>query len=408
MDSVLIVDDDPFVQKVLSKVLQPSYQVILAASGEEAVEKAQSHLPQSILLDVEMPGMNGYETCDLLKCLPSTKEIPVIFISGKSSVRERLLGYESGGEDYMVKPPEAEELLAKVGVSVKNYKRIKMLDSSASSANDLAHIALKTQGDMGTVIQYIEQVGVIPSYDVLAKKLLDTCQNYGLSAVVGMNTHEKENAFYSTHGEVSQLEKDVIELKSREHRFVDFGKRTLINYSRMSLLIKNMPIEDMDLYGRIKDLFPPILAASNAHLISLINRASIREVNALVSQSVQVIDEKLGSLQTSIGQAVDEFVGSAKEDYFSMEKSLLKLGLEPDQEEHIMEMFSQNLDRSTALANTQQELSEAFDRISKLLHIVEEKQASVQQLASETILASEAEVMGSIDEESEDDGVELF
>lgn len=408
MDKLLIVDDDAFVRKALSKILSAHYQVLTAESGEKAVDVAQAETPNTILLDVEMPGLNGYETCDLLKCMPSTKDIPVIFISGKGSVRERLLGYESGGEDYIVKPPETEELLAKVSVTVKNFKRIRSLGDSASSANDLAHIALKSQGDMGTVIQYIEQVGIVPSYDLLAKKLLDTCKSYGLSAVVGMNTHEEDNAFYSSQGEVSQLEKDVIELKSRDHRFVDFGQRTLINYSRMSLLIKNMPLDDMDLYGRIKDLFPPILAASNAHLISLINRASILEVSTLVSQSVSVIEEKFDLLKNNIGSAVDDFVDSANSDYFQMENSLLKLGLEADQEEHIMEMFSQNLTRSTSLADTRKELETAFSRISALLFLVEEKQISVQQLASETVLASEAEVMGTIDEEAEDGGVELF
>jgi len=408
MDSVLVVDDDSFVRGILEKILNVKYAVLTAASGQEAIEIAVKKSPQTILLDVEMPGMNGYETCDMLKCNPKTKSIPVLFISGKSSVRERLQGYESGGEDYIVKPPESDVLLAKVSVSIKNYLRLCELGDTASAANDMAYTALKSQGDMGTVIQFIEQVGIIPSYEILAQKLLDSCSYFGLSAVVGMNTHEEDNRFFSTQGTPSELEREIIELKSKDHRFVDFGRRTLINYSRISLLIKNMPLDDMALYGRIKDLFPPIMASSNAHLISLINRYSIRDVNSLVTQSVQVIDERLTELKSSIGFAVRDFVRSSKEDYFSMEQQLIRLGLEHDQEEFIMEMFTENLSRSALLLGTQEELSAAFEKISKLLHIVEVKQDDLQQLASETVLASEAEVMSALDDDVEEDGVELF
>lgn len=102
---VLIVDDEAFYIKVLVELLSPDYQVTLAKSGEQALKLLSGGpLPDLILLDVLMPGMDGYEVCQALQEDPRTNEIPVIFLTVKSEVDDEIKGFESGACDYIAKP----------------------------------------------------------------------------------------------------------------------------------------------------------------------------------------------------------------------------------------------------------------------------------------------------------------
>ena len=105
---ILAIDDDKFIHRVVDETLKDFCKVIHANNGEEGIRSAVKNNSDIILLDVEMPGMNGYEVCDLLKKDSSTSDIPVMFLSGKGALTERVRGYNSGGNDYIVKPFEVE------------------------------------------------------------------------------------------------------------------------------------------------------------------------------------------------------------------------------------------------------------------------------------------------------------
>ena len=85
---ILAIDDDKFVQKMIARALDSEYaQVRMADNGEQGLELACKNIPDIILLDVEMPGINGYETCERLRNSPSTNQVPIIFLSAHSSLR---------------------------------------------------------------------------------------------------------------------------------------------------------------------------------------------------------------------------------------------------------------------------------------------------------------------------------
>ena len=111
---ILIVDDEPQNLAVLEHILSPHHLLVFARDGDEALLAVQKHRPSLILLDIEMPGMNGYAVCRALKANPATENIPVIFISGKSSEGDEATGFEVGAVDYIVKPVSPAIVLARV------------------------------------------------------------------------------------------------------------------------------------------------------------------------------------------------------------------------------------------------------------------------------------------------------
>jgi len=112
---ILVVDDSPterqFMLEALSKL---GYQVVLAESGEEGVAKARSELPDLVLMDVVMPGSNGFQATRQISKDEATKHIPVIICTTKSQETDRIWGLRQGARDYIVKPVDVNDLAAKI------------------------------------------------------------------------------------------------------------------------------------------------------------------------------------------------------------------------------------------------------------------------------------------------------
>lgn len=117
---ILIVDDNPTNLEVLSEsLIQEGFQVAVAIDGEGALEQISYHPPELILLDVMMPGIDGFETCQRLKENPETVDIPVIFMTALSDAQNKVKGLSLGAIDYITKPFQHEEVLARVRVHLQ-------------------------------------------------------------------------------------------------------------------------------------------------------------------------------------------------------------------------------------------------------------------------------------------------
>lgn len=131
--SIVIVDDNPNNLKVLSSMLQQAgYKVRPALNGEIALRAIAAVPPDLILLDIRMPGMDGYETCRQLKADPVTHDIPIIFISALNETEDMLSAYRAGGVDYISKPFRSEEVLARVHAQMQLYRMQRSLENMVS------------------------------------------------------------------------------------------------------------------------------------------------------------------------------------------------------------------------------------------------------------------------------------
>ena len=118
-NTVLVVDDSPDGLQILNEVLKRRYDVRLARSGEQALQAAQQKpQPDAILLDIMMPGMDGYEVCSRLKANDATRDIPVIFITAKTDIEDAQRGFDLGGADYITKPILPPVVLARISTHI--------------------------------------------------------------------------------------------------------------------------------------------------------------------------------------------------------------------------------------------------------------------------------------------------
>lgn len=132
-DTILIVDDSPTNLDVLFDYLRDSgFKVLVAEDGEGALQRAGYAQPDIILLDVLMPGLDGFETCRRLKGNEETKDIPVIFMTALSDTVDKLKGFEAGAVDYVTKPVEVAEVLARV----RTHLTLRNLQKQLQIVND--------------------------------------------------------------------------------------------------------------------------------------------------------------------------------------------------------------------------------------------------------------------------------
>ncbi|MBM9535712.1 diguanylate cyclase [Desulfobulbus alkaliphilus] len=138
---VLIVDDNPVVVRTLEAMLtRAGYPVVSAASGDMALVLLETTCPVLILLDIEMPGLSGLETCRIIKENPRTAAIPILFVTASTDKHDIVAGFLAGAQDYIIKPSSKEELLARARTHIALYKTQQALKASEIRYRELSYL----------------------------------------------------------------------------------------------------------------------------------------------------------------------------------------------------------------------------------------------------------------------------
>jgi two-component system, OmpR family, KDP operon response regulator KdpE len=128
--NILVVDDEPQIRRVLRSTLSfRGYTILEASTGEEALELASKHKPDLILLDVNLPGMSGIETCREIR---RSTDVPIIMLTVRSAERDKVVALDAGADDYVTKPFGIEELLARIRASLRRHPSADALPSFSS------------------------------------------------------------------------------------------------------------------------------------------------------------------------------------------------------------------------------------------------------------------------------------
>jgi len=190
-EQILLVDDNPQNLKILYETLDgQGYRLLLANNGEKALAIAENSKPDLILLDIMMPGMDGYEVCETLKLTNGLRDIPVVFLSALDDVESKVKGFEKGGVDYIAKPFQPREVMTRVATQIKlrrleqalkeknrelSADNIEMRQKLEAQREQLAHVSrLSTMGEMaaGFAHEVNQPLTAITNYSRVAHRLL--------------------------------------------------------------------------------------------------------------------------------------------------------------------------------------------------------------------------------------------
>lgn len=167
---ILIVDDDPLNVEIMKEILSAEYKCLEVYSGEEALKAEKAFKPDLILLDIMMPGIDGYEVCRRIRAEETDRFTKIILVSGKSMTSDRLAGYAAGADDYITKPFNDDELFAKVKVFLK-LKRLEEVNSMKRDLVDLFSHEARTP--IASIVGPAEMLAESRGLDPDSKELAD-------------------------------------------------------------------------------------------------------------------------------------------------------------------------------------------------------------------------------------------
>jgi len=370
---ILAIDDEILTQTFIQQVLKGEHQVHIASAGEEGIHLAAELLPDIIILDVKMPGMDGYTVCQKLKEDSKTCDIPVLFLSAHTNIEEQLQGYAAGGDDYLVKPCEPETLRAKVNVMLRFRDQSRLLKQQYTEAQKTAHIAMLGSSEIGMAMQFVEQSYLINDYDELANAFFSVTDKLQLICALMFFSHAGAKSYFSD-GSASPLEIELLEKMRYQNRIIDFSQRTFINYPNVTLLVKNMPLQDPERYGRIKDLLPTVLGTLSNKIFAMKAGHAIQQQSDELAVSFDQIKTTLLALSNSLATSQAQSTGILHTMLEEMQGFLPKLALEEDQEAYILDHIEDSSRKAMELNDSSEEIGATFHRVVDALQDMLDKQ----------------------------------
>lgn len=247
----------------------------------------------------------------------AVEQLPVILLSPSKELRHKLAAFELGFDDIIDNTVPQEEASARISKSIFNQIANQQLKSRLRQANETAFSAMSDNSDLGSNLQFLVEENRCDNLDELGQLLFATIDRYDLSCSLQMRSiYGTKNM--EANGMAKDLESQLLEQLYNSGRFVDFGRRTIINYGQASLLIRNMPVGDPKRYGSIKDNFLALLQGLDARIKALDSRnklideknalhklsSDVREVMIEIDNSYQKVMRDIASVVEDMAEAI--------------------------------------------------------------------------------------------------------
>jgi len=404
MKSAVVVEDDAMSQKFIRRALEGVMELYFAKTGSEGEALIEAHKPDLIMLDVELPDCDGYSICHELRQKSDFLFTPILFISGRTHLDERIKGYSAGGDDYITKPFEGTELVAKVKAVLRQHGHKQSLANQFQEAQTTAIESMTGFSELGLVVQFFEKTYAINNYDQLAHAMFQVFGSLGLKTCLIFEAHG-QSLFFTSEGDGKPIEKEIMERLRAEDRFYDFGQRTQINYPVVACLVKNMPMNDPARYGRYKDVIPPVLASANQKVLQLELELLLQDHTNKFTESFRNIRNTLDELATQMREGQHDGSTLLNDLLTSLEQAMPTLGLDDDQEKYLMESIEFRVNEALNKVQNYEAIQMTFDSLIRLLqHLVDEQEKLVDRLVSKEGL----EIEDGPGQKDDDSDVELF
>ncbi len=339
---IYVADDDEIILEIMQGILEDDYDVECFTNGESCLQRYKELPAELVLLDVDMPGLDGLEVCRRLHDIQP--QCPVMFVSSKTSNEERLAGYAAGGYDYIVKPCDSQELLAKMLLIVRQQQLNSQLEQSRQEASNAFMEAATGSGELGVLLQFAVSVFGARNYQQLAEQVLVTLQQIGGLKAGIFVSGQQEPIFSSCNGSCPPIEQEILAMLKEKGRIFEFSGRVQINETNVSVLIKNMPVDD-NVAGRLKDHIPQLLKIASACVESIDTSYNLTS-SLQVIETVQNVCHELASSEEALKKSMLRFTTITEEEFSRMENEVQFLLLTEEQENKLLNSYSNALNQA--------------------------------------------------------------
>lgn len=342
--------------------LQASLQHAVATSAEECIATAQSASVKVVVLDlIAQQPFNVKAYSDFIQDERLT-DIPVILLSPSAELKHKLQAFEYGCDDVINDTDNVEEAGARINKSIFNVIANEQLKSRLNMANETAYSAMSDNSDLGSNLNFLLEENRCNNLDELGQLLFMTLERYKLSCSLQMRSvYGIKNM--EANGMAKDLESQLLEQLQSAGRYVDFGRRTIINYGQVSLLVRNMPVDNPKRYGSLKDNLFALIKGLDARVKALDSRDKLLdEKNALHKLSTDVRDV-MTEIEESYHQVMRDIASVVEDMAEAVQNRIPSLALSEEQERFFDDVVVNCVVNTNRVFNEGLKVDEVFHKL---------------------------------------------
>lgn len=353
---ILLADDDDLVLDMLEATLAGAYDVRGVTSGDEALRVAGEWLPELVVLDVAMPGMDGYQTCQRLRERPGGADLAVLFHSGHTGLDERLKGYSVGGDDYLPKPFDPAELLAKISrLLALRTQRERERTEAETQLSDLTSTVLASAdmvGEAGVVLDAQRDLMACHDAEAVARVVAHAVARYRFESCVRVQVGHEVVARGASDAPCSALEISLLEHLNGLQGGANiraFAAHTGFRYGAVSIFVRGLPMhrdasmdrELSDRMGRVIDNVALLCEGALCRVLALeatLSNRMLLDTQALMRITRETLADISARGHSQRLQTENVFTRLASQ----VEAAFMQLGLTSQQEEYLSHLVRQH------------------------------------------------------------------
>ncbi len=359
--SILCVDDEPVNLVILEELLQHEYALNTVNSGESCLQQVGIQRPDLILLDVNMPEMNGLETCERLKADTDTAEIPVIFVSALATHDELMAGYEAGGDDYITKPFSEDILQKKVQLVLASQLRKRELEKLSDKAVEALKRNLTNTEKLEMVVGFLHRCQRASDLDELAGYVFDCLREFDLDSSLLIEADGENRVWFSDRID-RPMEGQILESLRGQDRVLSFGTRIAINSDHNTLLVRNLP-SDSEEIERLRQYLVIMVEGMDTRLQAMQAQMQVNSRRESLTRVVEATRNQLGRIEHQHqrqAQAAAEIMAALGDE---LERSLLRPDLTKQQEKALLKFIESSASAIKSIFDEDRKLDDAFAAI---------------------------------------------
>jgi CheY-like chemotaxis protein len=383
----------------LLEALGHDFTMTTCSTLEETLQLAAEGNQKALVVDLssQLPlNLECYK--GLLEDDEIVENLPLIIISSSNELRHKLEAFEQGCDDYIEPGTSPVEIAARINKSIYHKIASEQLKDRLKLANDTAYSVMSDNSDLGANIQFLLEANRCDNMDQLGQLFFTSIERYQVSVSLQMRSlYDVKNM--EANGMAKDLESQLLTQMKDAGRYVDFGRRTLMNYGQCSLLVRNMPVDDDVRYGAIKDNTFALLQGVDARIKALDDHQKLLDEKAALQKLSQSVKAVMTEIDESYQEVMRNIVSTVEDMADSIRKRIPALALSEEQESFFEDVSENCVSETNRIFNQGLKVDESFQHLSdamdRALHEVE--------YLDEVETSSTPEI-----DDASSDGVELF
>lgn len=342
--SILLWQQEP---SPIKSALSDAFAVELSGNLKDALAFVRKGEYKALLVDSSVEFASQKKLLEELRDATDTnqKPLPVVLVGGEISLEQKLQLFNVGCDDYLAEGTPASEVIARLNKAIFHRIANEQLFSQLKVANEMAFMAMSDTSDLGINIQFLLESANCSNLDELGQLLFQSLKSYGLNGSLQMRgKYEVKNM--EANGLAKDLEAQLLTELKDSGRYYDFGARTVMNYDQVSVLIRNMPLDDEKKYGAVKDNVFSLLQGTDARVKALDNIRTMdneRELLELMTRKMQAIFPDVEASYRVLVRNIADVVEDMAE---KIEASVMTLGLTENQEKILEAIMADGIART--------------------------------------------------------------